>query len=69
MRLQVKGAGVRRRRDKTIGLRVLGIAHVNDGETVRKHVTDIGMALVHHDLHAVAMAVELVIADEVDVTG
>ena len=69
MGLQVKGARVGRRGEETHRARVLRVAHVDDGKPVAEHMPDIGMALVHHDLHAVAVAVELVGADEIDVAG
>ena len=69
MGLQMKRARIRRRGDELDRARVLRVAHVDDREPVAEHVPDIGVALVHHDLHAVAVAVEVVGGDEIDIAG
>ena len=44
-----------------------GIAHVDGGDAVREAVADVGVTAVHHDLHAVAAAAEVGMADELDI--
>ena len=69
MRLQVQRPGVRRRGDVFHDLRVARVAHVDDGEALREDVPDIGVAAMHHDLHAVAAAALIAVADEAHVVG
>ena len=69
MRLQMKGPRIGRRRDEVDRARVLGVAHIDDREAVAEHVADIGVALVHHDLHAVAASALVAAGDEIDVAG
>ena len=57
MGLQMKGARIGRRGEEIDRARVARVAHIDDGKAVAEHVADIGVALVHHDLHAVAVAV------------
>jgi hypothetical protein len=47
--------------------RILGIAHVDDAESFREHVPDIGVAAVHHDLDAVQPSALIAMADEAHV--
>src|ERR1043166_3043829 len=60
-------AGVGRGGDEVHRLRVLRIAHVDHGDAVREAVADIGVAAMHHDLHAVAAAALVAVTDELDV--
>src|SRR6266567_1058186 len=43
------------------------VAHIGHRKAVRKHVPDKGMALVDHDLHAVAPPLLVGVPDELDV--
>src|SRR5437870_13915438 len=43
------------------------VAHVGDREAVRKHVPDKGMALMDHDLYAVAAPLLIAVPDKLDV--
>src|SRR6516165_8128062 len=63
------GAGVGWTGQERDGLRVLQIAHVEDGDAVRIAVTDIGIAAMHHDLDAVAASALVGVANELDVAG
>jgi hypothetical protein len=65
--LQMKRTRIGRRRDEVDGLRLPGVADIGDGEAVAEHMADKGMALVHHDLHAVAATSLIGMADEFDV--
>ena len=65
--LQVKRARAGRAGDEIGDLRVLRVAHVEGGDAVAEAVADIGVAAVHHDLHAVALAVHVGMADEADI--
>ena len=65
--LQVKGARIGRRRDKIDRGRPPRVAHIGDGEPVGKHVADKGVALVDHDLDAVASPVLVGMPDKLDV--
>jgi hypothetical protein len=47
--------------------RILGVAHVDDAESFREHVPDIGVAAMHHDLDAVRPATLIAMADEAHV--
>src|SRR5262249_19625593 len=67
VRLQVQRAGVGRGGDEVDGLRVLRIAHVDDGDAIAEAVADIGVAAMHHDLHAVAATALVAVTDELDV--
>ena len=67
VRLQVEGARSRRAGDEVDHLRVLRVAHVDGGDAVAEAVADVGVAAMHHDLHAVAAAAEVGMADEFDV--
>src|SRR5260221_7466927 len=67
VRLQVKRARARRAGDEVDNLRVLRVAHVDGGDAVAEAVADVGVAAMHHDLHAVAPAAEVGVADEFDV--
>src|SRR5262249_55337132 len=67
VRLEVDGARARRAGDEFDGLWRLGIAHIDDGNTVAEAVADVGEAAVHHDLDAVGAAAEVRMADERDV--
>ena len=69
VRLQMERAGIGRTGEEIDGLRVLRIAHVDDGDAVAEAVADIGVAAMHHDLHAVAAAALVAVADELDVAG
>src|SRR4051812_39799142 len=63
------GARVRRTGQEIDRLRMLRIAHVDDGDAVAEAMADIGEAAMHHDLHAVAAAALVAVADELDVAG
>ena len=67
MGLYVKGARIGRRRREVDRLRMPRIANIGNREAVGKHVPDKGMALMHHDLHAVAAAVQIAMADKFDI--
>src|SRR5580698_3803323 len=54
--LQMMRPGVWRARQKIDRLRVLRVAHIDDGDAVGKAVADIGKALIDHDLHAITAA-------------
>jgi hypothetical protein len=56
MGLQVDIPGAGRRGEVVHRARALGVAHVQHAEAFRKHMTDIGVAAMHHDLHAVGPA-------------
>ena len=62
LQMDVPGAG--RRGEIIRRLRVFRIAHVDDREALREHVADIGVATMHHDLHAVGPAALVGMADE-----
>src|SRR5262249_61856592 len=53
--------------DEVDGLRVLRIAHVDDGDAVAEAEAHIGIATMHHDLHAVAAPALVAVTDELDV--
>src|SRR5260221_2312396 len=67
VRLQVESASSRRAGDEVDHLRILRVAHVDGGDAVAEAVADVGVAAMHHDLHAVALATEIAMADEFDV--
>ena len=67
MGLQMKGPRIGRRRDEIDRARRARVAHIGDRKAVRKHVPDKGMALVDHDLHAVAAAALVAMPDKFDV--
>src|SRR5712671_823225 len=69
MGLEMDGAGVGRAGQEGDGPRVLRIPHVENADTVRIAVADIGIAAVHHDLDAVAAPALVGVADELDVAG
>src|SRR5439155_4090939 len=65
--LQVKRARARQAGDEVDDLGVLRIADVDGGDAVAEAMADIGIAAMHHDLHAVAAPAEVGVADEFDV--
>ena len=67
MRLQMDVPGVRRRGKIVHRARIFRIAHVDDGKALGEHVADIGVAAMHHDLHAVGPAALIGVADEAHV--
>ena len=67
--LQVKGARAGGTSDEIEHPRVCRIAHVQGGDAVAEPVPDIGVAAMHHDLHPVAAAAKVRMADELDVAG
>ena len=67
--LQMVRAGVFRRGDKSDGLGIERIAHVDDGKAVAEHMADEGVPLVHDDLHAVRPAALIAARHEADVLG
>ena len=67
--LQVKRARARRAGDEVDDLRVLRVAHIEGGDAVAVAVADVGVAAMHHDLHAVAVAAHVRVADELDAAG
>ena len=69
MGLQMVGACVRRTGQEIDRLRMLRVAHIDNGNAVAEAMSDIGKAPVHHDLHAVAAAALVAVADELDFTG
>ncbi len=69
MHLEMQAPGVRRVLDVVDGLRPGRIAHVDDGKAARADMADIGVALAHHDLLAIAAAVLIGVADDAHVLG
>src|SRR6185312_4700710 len=67
VRLQMDGPGVRRSLDVGQRARVLRIAHVEHGKAAGEHVRDIGVAAMHHELHAVGPAALAAVADDAHV--
>ena len=67
MSLQMKRARIGRRRNEIHRARLPRVAHVGHGEPVAEHVADKGMALVDHDLHAIAAAILVAMPDEFDI--
>src|ERR1051326_1942544 len=63
----MEGAGIGRRRDEFYWPRPPWVAHIDDSDPITEHVADKGVALMHHDLDAVATAVEVVAGNEIDV--
>src|SRR5436190_1796570 len=57
----------RRSRKIVHGTQVRGIARVDDTEAFREHVSHIGMAAMHHDLHAVGPAALVAMADDAQI--
>jgi len=64
MGLQMDIPGIRRRGDVVHRARIFGVAHVNDRKPLREHVADIGVAAMHHDLHAVGAAALIAVTDQ-----
>ena len=69
VRLQMQAPGVMRGGDVLHRFRVLRIAHVDHRKALREDVPDIGVAAMHHDLHAVRAAALVAIADQAHVLG
>jgi hypothetical protein len=67
--LQVESARALRTGDEVRDLRVLRVAHVQRGNAVAEAVTDVRVAAMDHDLHAVAAAAHVGVADELDALG
>jgi len=65
LQMQVPGA----RSGRQVGDRqgVARVADVEDGHTVAEHVTDVGVAVLHHDLDAVTAAALVGVAEQADV--
>src|SRR6185437_6413785 len=66
-RLQLERPGIMRRCDISDGLRLPGVAHVNDAEALGEDMADIGEALVDHDLDTVASPALVAVADQLEV--
>ena len=69
VRLQMQAPGVMRGGDVLHRFRVLRIAHVDHRKALREDVPDIGIAAMHHDLHAVRAAALVAISDQAHVLG
>ena len=67
MGLQVDVPSPRRRRQVVHRARALGVAHIDNAEALGEHVADIGVAAMHHDLHAVGPATLVGMADNAHV--
>ena len=67
MGLQMKGARICRRRDEIYRAWLAGVADVGDRKAIAEHVTDKGVPLVDHDLHTVAAAILIGMADKFDI--
>ena len=67
MGLQVDIPGAGRRGEIIDRARTLGIAHVEHAKAFGEHVADIGVAAMHHDLHAVGPAALVAIGDDAHV--
>jgi hypothetical protein len=67
--LQVERSRARRAGDEIRDLRLLRVAHIERGDAVAEAVTDVGVAAMHHDLHAVAVPAHIGMADEPDAFG
>ena len=68
MRLEVDIPGVGRRRDVSNGARPRGVTHVDDAEPLRKHMPDIGIAAVDHQLNPVSPAALVRVPDQAHVS-
>jgi hypothetical protein len=64
--LQMMRARVRRAGDEIDRFGIFRIAHVDDRDAIGKAVADISKAPVDHDLHAVAAAALVAVAEEFD---
>ena len=67
MGLQMDVPGPRRRGQVVHRARALGVAYIDHAETLGEHVADIGVAAMHHDLHAVGPAALVGMADDAHV--
>ena len=67
MGLQMDVPGPRRRGQVVHRARALGVAYIDHAETLGEHVADIGVAAMHHDLHAVGPAALVAMADNAHV--
>jgi len=65
--LQMMGARIRRAGQEIDRFWLLRIAHVDNGNAVGKTVADIGKAALDHDLHAIAAAALVGMAEKLDV--
>src|SRR5712664_3237211 len=64
MRLEVDVPGIERSLDVVDGFRVHGITHIDNAETLREHVANIGEASIDHELHAVSTAALIAVSDQ-----
>ena len=64
MRLQMDIPGAGRCGEIIHGARIFRVAHVDHAEAFGEHVSDIGEAAMHHDLHAVGPAALIGMADQ-----
>ena len=67
MGLQMDVPGPRRRGQVVHRARVLGVAYIDNAEALGEHVADIGVAAMHHDLHAIGPAALVGVADDAHV--
>ena len=67
MGLQMDVPGPRRRGQVVHRARALGVAYIDHAEALGEHVADIGIAAMHHDLHAVGPAALVGMADDAHV--
>jgi hypothetical protein len=69
VRLQVDVPGVGGGRHIGCRRRVPRIAHVDHAEALGEHVAGIGVATMHHQLHAIRAAALVAVADQPQVAG
>src|SRR5712692_4167204 len=62
-------ACVRQAREEIYRLGIFWVAHVDDGDAVRKSVADIGVAAVDYDLHAVAAPALIGMTEKFDISA
>jgi hypothetical protein len=67
--LQMVGSGIFRGRDKSHGLGVERIAHVDDGISIAEHMPDEGVPLMKDDLYAVRPAALIAARQETNIFG
>ena len=65
LQMDIPGAG--RGGDVIYGFRIARIADVDDAETLGEHMANIGMAVCHHDLHAVGPSALIGMPDQAHV--
>jgi hypothetical protein len=66
LQMDIPGAG--RRSDVVHGLRIARVAHIDNAEPLGEHMTDVGVAVGDHDLHAIRSPALIGKADQTHVT-